>query len=317
MAIFYTVHGADEHPAWDDGTKTGSVADDFGFDRRLGFRPRWCSGIYEDSLAESWFSIWVASPLFVELISFIESDDAIPIDALAWTQIRQRYMGLPDGEPGWLDEFECIFDVEGVPRWRLEYLVPDSPGHIKSIPAAMFTHALETQGAHNISKLYQLDEDQTAQVRENFTHIVEAAHSMANRAGLNWPLGLENGYRCIVQTSGIPALLWSIGTRKPFDPCLLDMSADDLGDRPGCAYDLAQQCRQRWDEDPNSFTSEDFNELYRLFKMAISDAAEKTALRMMSGVERNERCPCGSGKKFKKCHGTRHDIDWYGGERLL
>jgi preprotein translocase subunit SecA len=25
---------------------------------------------------------------------------------------------------------------------------------------------------------------------------------------------------------------------------------------------------------------------------------------MMRGVGRNDPCPCGSGKKFKKCHGS-------------
>lgn len=311
MAIYYTVHGEDEFPKWDDGRPVGSIADDFGFEKRLGFRPRWCSGLYEDSLADSWFSIWSASPLFVEVMSFIESDAAVPIDALAWTQIRQRYMGSSAGQPGWLDEFEQVFDVEGVPRYRLEYLVPDSPKTTRSLPAEILTTGLSSGGAQIISKLTGLGDAGAAKMQRFFEHIMTDAKGFAEAAGLKWPLGLENGYRCIVQTSGIPALLWMIGTKSPIDTCLLDIACNDFGDRAGCTYDKAQIIRQRWDEEPSSITDEDFEELYRLFRESISEAAERSAARMAQGTGRNEPCPCHSGLKYKKCHGAHHDIEWY------
>jgi len=34
------------------------------------------------------------------------------------------------------------------------------------------------------------------------------------------------------------------------------------------------------------------------------DAAVKTVRRDMPKVGRNDPCPCGSGKKYKKCHGA-------------
>jgi hypothetical protein len=34
------------------------------------------------------------------------------------------------------------------------------------------------------------------------------------------------------------------------------------------------------------------------------DAAVKTVRRDEPKVGRNDPCPCGSGKKYKKCHGT-------------
>lgn len=36
----------------------------------------------------------------------------------------------------------------------------------------------------------------------------------------------------------------------------------------------------------------------------ISEARRVADRKMMGRVERNERCPCGSGLKFKKCHGA-------------
>ena len=311
MTVYYTVHGADDYPKWDNGVPVGSVADDFGFEERLGFRPRWCSGLYEDSLAESWFSIWVASPLYVEVVSFIESDRAIPIDALAWTQVRQQYMGTPKGHPGWLEEFEQIFDVEGVPRYRLEYLVPDSPKTTKSLPAVIFTQALETEGARILAKLTGLGDEGTTKLQGFFHHITSDSKELAMKSGLGWPLGLENGYRNIVQMSGLPALLWMLGTRSPIDTCLLDVAISDFGDSAGCSYDKAQQLRLRWDTEPSGFTSTDFDEMFYQFKDAASEAAKRSSERMTRGVGRNDMCPCGSGRKYKKCHGARHDIEWY------
>jgi hypothetical protein len=37
--------------------------------------------------------------------------------------------------------------------------------------------------------------------------------------------------------------------------------------------------------------------------------------RHVEKVGRNERCPCGSGRKFKRCHGWRH-IRWTVTQRL-
>jgi uncharacterized protein YecA (UPF0149 family) len=36
----------------------------------------------------------------------------------------------------------------------------------------------------------------------------------------------------------------------------------------------------------------------------ITEAKRVAARQTMAGVARNERCPCGSGLKFKKCHGA-------------
>jgi uncharacterized protein YecA (UPF0149 family) len=35
-----------------------------------------------------------------------------------------------------------------------------------------------------------------------------------------------------------------------------------------------------------------------------ADPKQKTAKREEAKVGRNEPCPCGSGKKYKKCHGA-------------
>jgi len=42
--------------------------------------------------------------------------------------------------------------------------------------------------------------------------------------------------------------------------------------------------------------------------MGILAAEEKEGILMVEKVGRNQPCPCGSGKKYKQFHGTRHKI---------
>jgi uncharacterized protein YecA (UPF0149 family) len=42
------------------------------------------------------------------------------------------------------------------------------------------------------------------------------------------------------------------------------------------------------------------SELLRLARQERGEAAPKS----LSAVGRNDPCPCGSGKKYKKCHGA-------------
>ena len=55
---------------------------------------------------------------------------------------------------------------------------------------------------------------------------------------------------------------------------------------------------------PNFFLD---NELKRIIDKCVEEnnKANKDAFReqMFKGVGRNDPCPCGSGKKYKKCHG--------------
>jgi len=42
----------------------------------------------------------------------------------------------------------------------------------------------------------------------------------------------------------------------------------------------------------------------RAGKPAVAEPPPALARNPYAGVGRNEPCPCGSGKKFKKCHGA-------------
>ena len=37
---------------------------------------------------------------------------------------------------------------------------------------------------------------------------------------------------------------------------------------------------------------------------ALNEAAKRPYVRIEKKIGRNEPCPCGSGKKYKKCHGA-------------
>ncbi len=45
-------------------------------------------------------------------------------------------------------------------------------------------------------------------------------------------------------------------------------------------------------------------DLRRAGKPAVAESPPALARNPYAGVGRNEPCPCGSGKKFKKCHGA-------------
>lgn len=45
-------------------------------------------------------------------------------------------------------------------------------------------------------------------------------------------------------------------------------------------------------------------ELIKMYKVAINKVMEQRRKQLFKGVGRNSPCPCGSGVKFKKCHGA-------------
>lgn len=65
-----------------------SVAEGTGLERYLGYRPLFCSLINPDSLTDTWFRIFSASPSFSRYIDVyeVEAEQAIPMDTVAWCE---------------------------------------------------------------------------------------------------------------------------------------------------------------------------------------------------------------------------------------
>ena len=81
--LLYTVQGNDEIP----GYGYGSMADESGLTDYLGYRPFFCTRIDPDSIAQSSFRIWAASPQIVDkIIMFeIEESECIPMNIVDWS----------------------------------------------------------------------------------------------------------------------------------------------------------------------------------------------------------------------------------------
>ena len=310
--FLYTVHATSDNPVLDDGTPIGRLVDAYGIADRLGFSPRWCSGLYKDSLADSWFSIWVASPHIAETINLIESDEAIPIDALEWTRVLREHGDATDGGPGWRDEFERIFDVGGLPRWRLEYLAPDSPETTRALPVKLLTEELVTRAADVLGKLAGFGEEHVEVLQYALEYVDACARDEFMRAGLQEPVDAASAYSLCVQTSGVAALLWMLGVKGGLDLALCNIGINELASSGAC-FERAQLLRQMWDAAPHGCTAGDFEEMRDCFVSALGGAAHALYAEGMPDVGRDEPCVCGSGLRFGECHGGTHGIDWYVG----
>ena len=291
-----------------------SLADRFGLSEFLGYRPVWCSGLYADSLADSWFSLWAAAPRFIEVLSFYDTADYVEIDALAWTRFMH---GAEYGHEGALercDQIDAIFDTANTPRWRKEYLInPDAVKTSKNLPIVLFSEGGLRSGAliDFLGYFYKIADDDRTLFDEAFRRICDDGIEQAELNGWGAPLPIESQYRLFVQPSGLISLLWSVGLGRNLAGPLLSVASDDLCPQPGCAYDQAQQLRAKWDAEPQQFTPDDFALMYEKFQQGLLSAVTSRMRTYYSNVGRNEPCPCGSGDKYKRCHGSPHPLDWY------
>ena len=167
--------------------------------------------------------------------------------------------------------------------------------------------------AETLGKKLHLDTGAACMLQERLENIAEQAIMQALQQKLKLPLGAEACYRLVTQLSGLPVLLWAMAGCGPLDMVLTGAGAYDIGGREGGAYDRAQLMRQKWDEDPARFTADDFDDMRLLFGKALDGVAQTVFMDFMVDVGRNEPCPCGNGRKFKRCHGAAHGVDWYVG----
>ena len=77
----------------------------------------------------------------------------------------------------------------------------------------------------------------------------------------------------------------------------------------GSNYWRNNKTEQQQNEPPLNMTQREINK--KMYSMDIDTNAEPTLLYEETSVDvkeqkvgRNEKCPCGSGKKFKHCHGN-------------
>jgi hypothetical protein len=123
-------------------------------------------------------------------------------------------------------------------------------------------------------------------------------------------------YGAFVQTSGVFALLWSLAAGTTFSGWWLSLTPLTIA---GTSYERACALRAAWyescdREESESFPREGLEDVRRWFYRALDDAAKSAAsywMRELRGdVGRNDPCPCGSGLKVKRCHGSVPGFAW-------
>ena len=292
--LLYTVYG--EVPA----EHLDSVARRTGLERYLGYRPHFCSLINPDSLADTWFRIFAASPRFVRTIDVYEVDpaQAVPMDVVTWGATCFGVNGGPDPNDDSLVEAVLNADHPNA----TDYIVPydiEPKRTLRFDAVRLFSGQLDDLGLRD-------DEREALQRSLELVRAFQRNHGelLLDSFGKRLDdLPLEMWYRIMV-ASGLVPFVWSRAQGKSIAPELLRIDPWDLMQTPG--YQRAQIGIAAWDRSmgvPGEFSHASFESIRGDFLAGLDQLAhvlvEKRAA--ATGVTRNGTCYCGSGRKYKKC----------------
>lgn len=87
--------------------------------------------------------------------------------------------------------------------------------------------------------------------------------------------------------------------------CVSIMPSDMNNSEMQKAEDLLSLLKSSISNPEIKFTYDDFNNMHDAFIKGLDIATTSVfnAAAKVEGIERNSKCPCGSGKKYKQCHG--------------
>ncbi|MDO4797991.1 MAG: SEC-C domain-containing protein [Coriobacteriales bacterium] len=292
--LLYTAYG--EVPA----EHLDSVAQRSGLERYLGYRPHFCSLVNPDSLVDTWFRVFAASPRFVQVIDVYEVDaaQAVPMDVVAWCGTCFGVNGGPEPNDDTLIEatlnadhpdatdYIVPFDVVPTRTWRFDVL-DILNGKLDGLG---LTSAEQSALQHSMERVRALQRE----------HGDLLSTSLGQRTD---QLSLELWYRLMV-AAGLVPFVWSQVLGRKIAPELLRTDPWALMRTPG--YRRAQEGIIAWDRSlgtPGQFGHADFEAMRNSFVAGCDQLAhqlvETKAAR--AGTARNGTCFCGSGKKYKKC----------------
>lgn len=292
--LLYTAHG--DMPA----DMVNSTARNTGLERYLGYRPCFCSLINPDSLSDTWFRLFSASPRYVEHIDVYEVDaaQAVPMDVVTWCQTCFGAGDTPAPDDDELfraalnadnpDSTDYILraDVSPARSWRFDVhamlngcfdsldLEPDEQ------------RALE----YSMARVRALPREQNGRLYTSFNLRVDQ-------------MSLEMWYRIMV-ASGMTAFVWSHVLGKRIAPELLAIDPMDLMSTVG--YQRAQQAIVAWDNSlgaPGVFGHAEFASMRRAFLTGCDQLARRLVEQKAAATStaRNGTCFCGSERKYKQC----------------
>lgn len=316
--LLMTAHGETELPN-SDGSSRHSTADITGLTERLGYRPVFCTRLYSDNLMQSWLAAWMAAPRYVDVLDmfWIEDSEVIQLDTWYWTQHCLTSAIDWDDNASWSDNKEEVFNIEGVDVWKREYLVKEIPENSFKLPLNVITVGADKFFPKFFSQFKNASDDAVFAIEDMLVDLKDSLCVSLKNSGYSDSRKVPNEawYNLFIQDSGIFTLLWSFMTRNDFVGWWLSISPETMGR----SFVNAQLERERWNMScvagsEENFSRDDFDKLAMLFYQSLDTAANTVARdwidRKYPNFGRNEICPCGSGKKFKKCHAAPKGFEW-------
>ena len=276
------------------GDKNGKdcVADESGLTEYLGYRPVFCSRLDPNSLAESWFKIWSASPRYPRTINIfiMDSADCIPMNVLDWTNkcLRRTPDKTTIADVLYADtESDLMTDylVKEIPESRIEI----------SVPALLYSTEIFEYAFGN--------ENGIIETFEKTQHSCDIRiKEIQSKTPKNGPK-LDDIEYAVLRMSGIIPVLWQIATGHNMKRFAYMLKPCDFS---GVTFHAAEELLIKWDKaiaSKKEFTKEEFEEMHQLFLQGLDVAVKNMLTResKASGVNRNDLCPCGSGLKYKQC----------------
>lgn len=281
-----------------------STADTTGLTSHLGFRPLFCSYFNINSLSDTWFRIWSASPRYIDEIWLmeVEEDDAIPMDVITWTESY-----LPNKGKGDTVDFSAVLNTEF--RESTDYIVrPDVS------PRKIYKYSLFDIINANYDSWSLPDNERLSwlSVTKNLRDLSETA-SLGVTAGrqMGSVLTAEAWYG-ILRLTGFVPLLWSNVTghkNSRFANAFCMHSTDDI--IRSDEFQEAQNLMDQWDDSTDGsrqFGFDSFIRMRDLFCAAVDQHGHSfvESVAKINKIGRNDYCFCGSGRKYKKCHQVMH-----------
>ncbi len=292
--LLYTVYG--EMPA----DKLDSTAQRLGLERFLGYRPHFCTYINPDSLADTWFRAFSASPRFVRVIDVYEVDDAqaVPMDVVTWCETcfgandtpapnDDRLLGAAlNADCPHATDYIVPFGLEPSRMWRFDVL--------RLLNGQLGELGLdgreEAALQHSMERVRALPREHGELFFDSFGGRVKE-------------LPLEMWYHIMV-VAGLVPFVWSRVLGRRIAPELLDIDPWDLMRTTG--YRRAQAGVAAWDRSlgvPAQFGHADFEAMRDDFLAGCDQLAHDLVGKRAAaaGTARNGTCFCGSGSKYKRC----------------
>ena len=291
--LLYTVHGKE------GGNDRRSVAVESGLSDYLGYVPMFCSLVNRDSLTDTWFRVYSASPSFVEVIDVYEVDDveASPMDVVDWCNLCLREQYPSDSRPFELmmnghhpESTDYLLNPKAAVRrqWRFDVL-------------DLINCSVDgIEGDEQLKKALALSMRKLRAAPSKMSSFYE---SVSGRDALSGQLTMETWYRLVTLSGAIP-FIWSTVTGNDISPRLVDIDVADLGKTGG--LQKAQLLLAEWDNtlgENDEFSHAQFQAMRSFFIDGCDQLAHSIADGVASKLRmgRNDECFCGSGKKYKKC----------------